>query len=778
VFGEEVEDLRGVTWDWGEFESTRGFPVSSNLLEWVVGQEQALEECNLVLDEWIHKLKWIRSEGAFDDWRDPGSKRPQSETVPPGPFLLLLGDPGTGKSLIGRALAAHLTAKYEEEGFKSQDVLCWPNEVNPSAPRISVHEAGEGRTIVSREKPEEEERTAYNVAFKAAFWMILVIGFAFLGLGLFDLVKNYLAWRSLDGLAAGTPGGVVTNSFASISDKIVKGGFLLFMAFILSVYVERRQGAQARGIGGAIQSTAPKLLIDNSQGAAPFVDATGHSSVQLFGSIAWDPYQTGRLGTPEHQRVTAGDVHRANLGILYIDEVKNLQPFEATTLLTVLEDGQLPIAHRAMHDGGGTSALAVSTDPIPCLTLLVAAGNFDAVSRIHPALMDRIYGYGRVIRMNKDMSNTVENRRKYVQFIAQEVSRFRLPPFSRGACEEIVNEGRRRSDKRDSLATKFRPIIGVLKTAGQLALNQDLEFVETSHVREAVAEHCKTIQQQILERQIEERGALLEIEPRGTSFGSIYGLAVVSDSFSGERTGTILKVAAYMHRKSPDDSTRGFYKVTGIARDGTWIDDSIAKVRTVILKRYNVDIAQHYYTHIDFSQSQGVDGPSAGVTMTLLICSLISGSRARTLARRGRPMRQDVAVTGEINVGSDDEVRVTAVSGLYEKIKAAEAWGFRKVLIPQRNLEHSVNPDDFEIEVVGCSTLDDYLRHILVDDEASIAGDDPNETSVGREASAPREAPGSPSSLTVSPPTTVGLTSEQEKGSSKKKRDKTKIEAD
>ncbi len=87
-------------------------------------------------------------------------------------------------------------------------------------------------------------------------------------------------------------------------------------------------------------------------------------------------------------------------------------------------------------------------------------------------------------------------------------------------------------------------------------------------------------------------------------------------------------------------------------------------------------------------------------------------------------MRQDVAVTGEINVGSDEEVRVTAVSGLYEKIRAAEAWGFRKVLIPRRNLEHSVNPDDFEIEVIGCSNLDDYLRHILVDDEESAIADE------------------------------------------------------
>ncbi len=62
--------------------------------------------------------------------------------------------------------------------------------------------------------------------------------------------------------------------------------------------------------------------------------------------------------------------------------------------------------------------MAVSTEPAPAITFLVGAGNFDSIGQIHPALMDRIYGYGKVVRMNNDMPNTVENRRKYVQFIA------------------------------------------------------------------------------------------------------------------------------------------------------------------------------------------------------------------------------------------------------------------------------------------------------------------------------------------------------------------------
>jgi ATP-dependent Lon protease len=116
-----------------------------------------------------------------------------------------------------------------------------------------------------------------------------------------------------------------------------------------------------------------------------------------------------------------------------------------------------------------------------------------------------------------------------------------------------------------------------------------------------------------------------------------------------------------------------------------------------------VDIAQDYLTHIDFSQAYSVDGPSAGVTMAILLCSLIEG----------RPIRQDVAVTGEINLGVGEQIMVTAVGGLYEKIKAAEAWGFKKVIVPQKNFEHSIDAKDYQIEVVPGKTLDDYLKECL-----------------------------------------------------------------
>jgi ATP-dependent Lon protease len=125
------------------------------------------------------------------------------------------------------------------------------------------------------------------------------------------------------------------------------------------------------------------------------------------------------------------------------------------------------------------------------------------------------------------------------------------------------------------------------------------------------------------------------------------------------------------------------------------------------LQKYGADVAQDFFTHIDFAQAYGVDGPSAGVTMAILLCSLIER----------KPIRQDVAVTGEINVSVDDVVQVTAVGGLHEKIKAAEMWGFKKVIIPAKNYKHSIDPGDYNIAVIAGETLEDYLRESLVHSE-------------------------------------------------------------
>ncbi len=722
-FGKEVEVIQGKKWNWKTFESTKGYPISDNLLDWVIGQERALNECYLCLDEWVHKLNYLKKEKWYESWKDPKKEKQKStKMVPPGPYLLLLGDPGTGKSLIGRALAAHLTKLYKKNKIPLQDVVCWRNDLIPSEPKVSCHAAGEGKRVVFKEKLREAKKLfLQKVGIKLLTYMMIIVAVVFLFAGFYYLWQDTLRWDANEMIFTPSFQGPIRDMYQGNFLKFMLGSFVetgritflpagMMLIFLVLIVVLGRVGmvGGAKGIGGAKATKAPKLIVNNSRKVAPFIDATGHGSAQLFGSIAWDPLQTGGLGTPEHQRVTAGEVHRAHLGILYIDEIKNLKPDEVVTLLTVLEDGQLPITLRSRWSSSGTAAMAVATEPVPCMCFLVGAGNFDSIGQLHPALMDRIYGYGKVVRMNNDMPNTVENRRRYVQFIAQEASRFRLIPFSREACKEIVDEGRRRSNKRDRLTTKFRPMIGIIKTAATLAMNEGLPLVERKHVKEAIDEHCKTIQKQILEHEMSERGKLLDIRPEGMRLGQIYGVAVVADPYSGEMTGNVLAVKAFLEKrgKRQNNNPSGeYYKVTGIAKGGKerFIVDSVAKVRSVILQKYGVDIAHDYFTHIDFAQAYGVDGPSAGVTMAILICSLIEG----------KPIRQDVAVTGEINVGVDDVIPVTAVGGLHEKIKAAEMWGFKKVVIPAKNYKHSIDPRDYSIEVIPGETLEDYLRETL-----------------------------------------------------------------
>ena len=101
------------------------------------------------------------------------------------------------------------------------------------------------------------------------------------------------------------------------------------------------------------------------------------------------------------------------------------------------------------------------------------------------------------------------------------------------------------------------------------------------------------------------------------------------------------------------------------------------------------------------------DGPSAGVTMTTALASLLSG----------QPVRADVAMTGEVSLTG----RVLPIGGVKQKLLAAHRAGITTVLIPQRN-EPDLDdvPDEVlqQLTVHPVADVRDVLRLALEPAEA------------------------------------------------------------
>ena len=132
-------------------------------------------------------------------------------------------------------------------------------------------------------------------------------------------------------------------------------GFMIMGAVAMLVGgLGRRVGMGMMGGGDA--AGEPKLIVDNTgMRHAPFIDATGCKGRRTFGDIRHDPLQSGGLGTPAHLRVESGAIHKANKGVLYIDEIANLEPRAQQELLTSLQEKKCSITGQSEMSSGALS---------------------------------------------------------------------------------------------------------------------------------------------------------------------------------------------------------------------------------------------------------------------------------------------------------------------------------------------------------------------------------------------------------------------------------------
>ena len=126
-------------------------------------------------------------------------------------------------------------------------------------------------------------------------------------------------------------------------------------------------------------------------------------------------------------------------------------------------------------------------------------------------------------------------------------------------------------------------------------------------------------------------------------------------------------------------------------------------------------IAAEYGIDTDFYKNKDIhvhfpegavpkDGPSAGITMVTAIVSALTG----------RPVRRDVAMTGEISLRGN----ILPIGGLREKTMAAYSAGVREVFIPEDNLRdlEKLDPEAAaHLKLTPCKKASDVLRAVLLD---------------------------------------------------------------
>lgn len=565
--------------------------------------------------------------------------------------VMLIGEPGTGKSMLANSMVEYLPKE------ELQDVVSYHNPEDFNEPRIRTLPAGKGKAIVA----EQKAQAAAMKSQKSSMYIYVSIFIMILGI----------------------MGSIMFNNWTIMF-------IALFSVFIILMFL-RNPGQRNEVI------IVPKVLVGHTLGdIPPFVDATGAHAGALLGDVRHDPFQSGGLETPSHDRIEPGDIHKANKGVLFIDEINMLRMESQQALLTAMQEGKMSITGQSERSSGAL----VKSEPVPCDFILVCAGNLDALEGMHPALRSRIRGYGYEVYMRDKMKDTDDNRGFLSRFVAQEVIKDgKIPHFEKYAVGEIIKEAQRRSGRRGELTLRLRELGGLIRVSGDIAVGRNAELVTREDVLNA-KRSARGLEQQMADRYVESNKNYPLFRKEGSEVGMINGLAAMnSQSEMSEFAGLVLPLVAEV---APAQIKKGG-RIVATGQLGTIAKEAVDNISAVI-KKYTMTNLTDVDIHLQYVGTySGVEGDSASITMATVIISALDNI----------PIRQDLAMTGSLNVRG----QVLPIGAVTAKLEAAAESGITMALIPEANAKDVMIEDRYYdmIEVYTVTNLRDVLEYAFVD---------------------------------------------------------------
>lgn len=431
------------------------------------------------------------------------------------------------------------------------------------------------------------------------------------------------------------------------------------------------------GPPGVGKTTAARIVLQEAKALpftpfgpdAPFVETDGTTlrwdprdmTNPLIGSVHDPIYQGARrdladTGIPEPK---PGLVTEAHGGILFIDEIGEMDPMLLNKLLKVLEDKRVKF-ESAYYDEDDPNVpqyiKKLFAEGAPADFILIGATT-RSPWEISPAIRSRCAEVFFEPLVPSDIQTIVENAVRELGVRLED-----------GAAELI-----------STYTVEGRKAVNILADTYGLAVYQagrrDGLVITKDHVRR-VAQISR-----LTPYAMEKASAVPAV-------GKVFGLGV-----SGYFGSAIEIEAVAFPARVPG---KGYYRFNDTA--GSMAKDSVFNAAAVVRSVTGKELSD-YDVNLNIIGGGNIDGPSAGCAVTTVLISAITQT----------PVRQDAAVTGEISVRGD----VKPVGGVFEKAYGARQAGMKDIIIPKGN-EKDIPEHHLDLAIHYASTIQDVLDVMLV----------------------------------------------------------------